>query len=191
MLEDSVRKQPRAHHRPADRQGDRRQYLGRPLRWRARPDLHLQDRLTGSVVGAIEPRLRLHEIRRATRKPTDRLHAYERRNARVDNFTLPEGRSGVNKPPLSIEDLEMRLGGAHREAVDWQHVLWASREGDDAVHLGAQCDIAAGRADRRAHLDTVAVEDRMFMNRVSGAGVPGGLKPSAANPAARLSVQLS
>jgi len=54
----------------------------------------------------------------------------------------------------------MRLGGGHREAVDWQHVLWASREGDDAVHRGAQCDIAAGRADRRADLDTVAVEDR-------------------------------
>ena len=31
----------------------------------------------------------------------------------------------------------------------------------------------------------------MFMKRLSGAGVSGGVKPSAANPAARLSVQLS
>ena len=43
----------------------------------------------------------------------------------------------------------MRFGGTHCEAVDRQHVLRAGREGDDAVHLGAQHDVAAGRADRR------------------------------------------
>ena len=38
----------------------------------------------------------------------------------------------------SIEELEMRLGGPHREAVDRQHVLRTGRERDNAVHLGAQ-----------------------------------------------------
>jgi adenylate cyclase len=37
----------------------------------------LQDQVAGSVAGAIEPRLRLAEIERVSRKPTERLDAYE------------------------------------------------------------------------------------------------------------------
>jgi adenylate cyclase len=37
----------------------------------------LQDQVASSVVGAIEPRLRLSEIERAARKPTDNLGAYD------------------------------------------------------------------------------------------------------------------
>jgi tetratricopeptide (TPR) repeat protein len=37
----------------------------------------LQDRVASSVAGAIEPKLRLAEIERATRKPTDSLDAYD------------------------------------------------------------------------------------------------------------------
>lgn len=37
----------------------------------------LQDRVASSVVGAIEPRLRLSEIERASRKPTESLGAYD------------------------------------------------------------------------------------------------------------------
>jgi adenylate cyclase len=37
----------------------------------------LQDQIASSVVGAIEPRLRLAEIERAARKPTDSLDAYD------------------------------------------------------------------------------------------------------------------
>jgi TolB-like protein len=37
----------------------------------------LQDQVASSVVGAIEPRLRLSEIERAARKPTERLDAYD------------------------------------------------------------------------------------------------------------------
>jgi adenylate cyclase len=37
----------------------------------------LQDRFAGNVVAAIEPRLRLAEIERATRKPTESLDAYD------------------------------------------------------------------------------------------------------------------
>jgi TolB-like protein/Tfp pilus assembly protein PilF len=37
----------------------------------------LQDQVASSVLGAIEPRLRLSEIERATSKPTENLHAYD------------------------------------------------------------------------------------------------------------------
>ena len=37
----------------------------------------LQDRVTASVVGAIEPNLRTAEIERAQRKPTENLQAYD------------------------------------------------------------------------------------------------------------------
>jgi adenylate cyclase len=37
----------------------------------------LQDQMASSVVGAVEPRLRLSEIERATRKPTERFDAYD------------------------------------------------------------------------------------------------------------------
>ncbi len=37
----------------------------------------LQDRITTNVVVAVEPRLRLAEIERAQRKPTDNLDAYD------------------------------------------------------------------------------------------------------------------
>ena len=37
----------------------------------------LQDRMTGSVVAAIEPKLRMAEVERALRKPTENLQAYD------------------------------------------------------------------------------------------------------------------
>ena len=54
----------------------------------------------------------------------------------------------------------MRLGRAHREAVDRDHVLRAGRKRDDAIHLGPQCHIASGRADRRPRFEPVAVKNR-------------------------------
>jgi TolB-like protein len=50
----------------------------------------LQDQMASSVVGAIEPRLRLSEMERATRKPTERLDAYDlylRALAQTQKFT--------------------------------------------------------------------------------------------------------
>src|SRR5262245_17164833 len=51
--------------------------LGRPLRRRAGRYFDLQDRVTASVVGTIEPKLRQAEIERSKRKRTESLDAYD------------------------------------------------------------------------------------------------------------------
>ena len=48
-------RQPGAHHRPADRRGDGRASLGRPLRRRLDDIFELQDQVATRVVGVIEP----------------------------------------------------------------------------------------------------------------------------------------
>ena len=65
-------RQPRAHHRPADRRRDRRPSLGRALR--SRPDriFAVQDEITKKVVAAIEPKLLEAEgVRSQGRSPED------------------------------------------------------------------------------------------------------------------------
>ncbi len=58
----------------------------------------LQDQVASKVVGAIEPRLRLAEIERATRKPTESLDAYDlylRAVAQTHKFTEESLREAV------------------------------------------------------------------------------------------------
>ncbi len=58
----------------------------------------LQDQVASKVVGAIEPRLRLSEIERATRKPTESLDAYDlylRAVAQTHKFTEESLREAV------------------------------------------------------------------------------------------------
>ena len=85
----------------------------------------------------------------------------------------------------------MRLRRAHADAVDRQQILRAGGEGDDAVDLGpkehpAARGLTGGRTSTRLPSTT-----GIFMKRFSGEGVSGGVSPSAASAAARLSVQLS
>src|SRR5207302_2445999 len=52
----------------------------------------LQDQIASSVVGAIEPKLRTAEIERASRKPTERLDAWDlylRALAQIQKFSQP------------------------------------------------------------------------------------------------------
>src|ERR1700723_1590802 len=60
----------------------------------------------------------------------------------------------------------MRRGRRHRGAVDRHHVLRTGREGDEAIHFGAQRHVAARGADRRQHVDRVAVDDRNIHEQV-------------------------
>ena len=58
----------------------------------------LQDQVTSKVVGAIEPKLRLSEIARAARKPTDSLDAYDlflRALAEGHKMTLDGNRAAI------------------------------------------------------------------------------------------------
>ncbi len=58
----------------------------------------LQDQVASSVAGAIEPRLRLAEIERATRKPTESLDAYDlylRGLAQINKYTEEGMREAV------------------------------------------------------------------------------------------------
>ena len=60
----------------------------------------LQDQVASSVVGAIEPRLRLSEIERATSKPTQSLDAYFI-CSRVRSFTNTPSKACVRASPCS------------------------------------------------------------------------------------------
>jgi TolB-like protein len=59
----------------------------------------LQDHVASSVVGAIEPQLHISEIRRAIRKPTESLDAYDfylRAQARFHRWTVKASREAID-----------------------------------------------------------------------------------------------
>ena len=56
-------------------------------------------------------------------------------SSRIDRGSLLLG-CGPALAILSAKNFEMRLGRDHRYAIDWDYVLWARREYDDAIHLG-------------------------------------------------------
>jgi TolB-like protein/GAF domain-containing protein len=68
----------------------------------------LQDRIASSVVGAIEPRLRLSEIERAIRKPTESLDAYDLYLRGVAEFHkwTPEGHAAAIRLLLRAVDID-------------------------------------------------------------------------------------
>ena len=66
----------------------------------------LQDRITSSVIGAIEPRLRDAEIERARRKPTDNIDAYDlflRALALHNTVTYEDSREALRLLDRAIE----------------------------------------------------------------------------------------
>ena len=84
----------------------------------------LQDRVTASVVGAIEPRLRTAEIERAWRKPTESLDAYDLylRAMALSYYTRDENRQAVQILRRVIE-LDPRYAKAYGLAglcILWQ-----------------------------------------------------------------------
>jgi TolB-like protein len=112
----------------------------------------LQDRVTSNVVGAIAPKLQGEEIKRARRKPTENLHAYDyylRGLAKARRWTNDANREALQLFYKSIE-LDPRLAMAYGMAA-WCYVFakahhWmtnhvqeraeAIRLARKAVHLG-------------------------------------------------------
>ena len=118
----------------------------------------LQDQVTSSVVGAIAPTLQREEIRRARRKPTENLHAYDyylRGLARARRWTRNSNSEALQLFSKAIQ-LDPGLACAYgmaawcytsRKARRWmidivQESAEATRLARKAVHLGADDPVA-------------------------------------------------
>ena len=118
----------------------------------------LQDRVTSSVVGAIAPTLQREEIKRARRKPTENLDAYDyylRGLASVRRWTKDANSEALQLFCKAIQ-LDPGLACAYgmaawcytrRRARDWmidhvQESAEATRLARKAVHLGADDPVA-------------------------------------------------
>ncbi len=95
----------------------------------------LQDRITESVVGAIEPTLKLAEIERARSKPTANLHAYDLCLRALPNLFRVSAKAG-NDEALSLlyRAIELDSGYSIAKALcAWAYALrkaqfWATAE---------------------------------------------------------------
>jgi TolB-like protein len=118
----------------------------------------LQDQVTASVVGAIEPKLQRAEIERARRKPTENLDAHDyylRGLAKARRWTSDTNSEALHLFCKAIE-LDPRLAcaygmaawcGARRKGNGWmnerlQESAEATRLARKAVHLGADDPVA-------------------------------------------------
>ena len=115
----------------------------------------LQDQVTSKVVGAIEPKLRLSEIARAARKPTDSLDAYDlflRALAEGHKMTLDGNRAaiGLLQRALAIDPFYAPAAGLAGWGYCMQRVQgWiplAEAEVADGVRL-AKVAIETGQDD--------------------------------------------
>jgi TolB-like protein len=104
----------------------------------------LQDRITGSVVGAIGPKLEQAEIERMRLKPTDSLRAYDHYLRGLAGATLAtkDGTSNALKSFYRATELDPNYASAHamaawcyswRQANGW--MLDRAKETDEALRL--------------------------------------------------------
>ncbi len=119
----------------------------------------LQDRVTESVVSAIAPKLEIEEIKRANRKPTDNLAAYDyylRGLSRHRPGSLQANREALRLFRKAIE-VDPRLACAYGMAA-WCHVRGKARGWMvDHVQECAEATRLARKAVRLGHDDPVAL----------------------------------
>lgn len=115
----------------------------------------LQDRVASGVAGAIEPKLRLAEIERAGRKPTESLDAYElylRAQAQVFRRTEESMAESVRLARRALEldpgyaPAMARLGLSQMMRYQRQWIPAAGREVEEGIRMARQA-IAAGGDD--------------------------------------------
>ena len=101
-------RRPAAHHRPADRGGDRRAPLGGPVRRQADRHLRAAGRDDGAaIVGAIAPKLQSAEIERAKRVPTESLRSYDYYLRGLAYFHRDERQANVEALQLFCKAIEL------------------------------------------------------------------------------------
>mgnify|MGYP003694709683 CR=1 FL=1 len=101
---------------------------------------------------------------------------------------------GELKPTAALVIVKCASTGLSGHAVDRQDVLRAGRECDHEIHLGAQPTRSrrALAAAARAKPSVPSAVQGMFMNRLSGLGTSGGIRPSSRHAGERgCPVQLS
>ncbi len=88
----------------------------------------LQDQMTGSVVGAIESKLRLAEIERAQRKPAENLQAYDLMLRALPNFRVMTRESLEEAVGLLRKAIEIDPGYAIAFAqLAWCHWIFVAQ----------------------------------------------------------------
>src|SRR5262249_14429943 len=115
----------------------------------------LQDQVASGVVGVVEPRLRLAEMDRATRKPTESLDAYDlylRAVAQEHKMTREGFAEAVR---LAHQALELnpvyahamaRIAGLRLMQLTRHWIADSGPEVDEAIRMARQA-IAAARSD--------------------------------------------
>jgi adenylate cyclase len=114
----------------------------------------LQDRITESVVGAVDPSLRLEEIKRARSKPTVNLHAYDYFLRAWQKLSMDPRRQGVDE---ALEELRRAIGldpnySAAKALYGWATQLRESSRGQ-RIEAEVQDGVRMAREALAAHHD--------------------------------------
>jgi len=114
----------------------------------------LQDQVASTVVGAIEPKLRLSEIARAARKPTERLDAYDLYLRALAEFRKPaldncDAAIGLLREALKVDSTYAPAAGLMAHVRRHQRVMGVRLSDEDIADAlrGARLAIEVGRDD--------------------------------------------
>lgn len=136
----------------------------------------LQDQITASVIGAIEPMLRHAEIERARRKPADNLQAYDL--LLRSRFTFSQQTRGALEESCRLLQRAIELDPNYPIALAW---LARTQFNMDVQHFrfpsAAEVDRYARLAQRAAELGGADPEALVVASLVIG--LPGGDLPEA------------
>ncbi|TXL69772.1 tetratricopeptide repeat protein [Vineibacter terrae] len=119
----------------------------------------LQDRVTMAVVGAIEPSVTQAEIRRANRKPTENLQAYDwllRAIGERQLYSRDSYDRAIGMARRAIE-LDPRYAQAYACLAAWMHVRWINGWMEDEAAETAEGVRFAHRAVQLAPNDSIVL----------------------------------
>src|SRR5262249_27464175 len=156
----------------------------------------LQDRVTMAVAGAIEPSVRQAEIRRANRKPTENLQAYDwllRALGEGQLYTRDDFDRAMRMARHAIE-LDPRYAQAYAHLANWVLIRKINGWMDDEVGETAEGVRFAHRAVQLAPNDSIALTFAAValghLNRDLATAIPWLDRAIALNPNSALAFGL-